>query len=82
LWNIRPRIGWLNYGSGVVEACPYGPAHEASAASERNNRVVECTSRPPSDETEVMMSRDIPQMPGVSVNLIYKIRAGEKVASP
>jgi hypothetical protein len=39
-------------------------------------------SRAPSDQTEVMMSRNIPQMPGVSVNLIYKIPAGEKVASP
>ena len=39
-------------------------------------------SRAPSEETEVMMSRDVPQMPGVSVNLIYKIRADEKVALP
>jgi hypothetical protein len=39
-------------------------------------------ARAPSEQPEVMMSRDIPQMPGVSVNLIYKIPAGEKVASP
>jgi hypothetical protein len=39
-------------------------------------------SRAPSEDTEVMMSRDVPQMPGVSVHLIYKIRADEKVAPP
>ncbi len=39
-------------------------------------------SREPSDDTEVMLSRDLPQMPGVSVNLIYKIHGEEKAAAP
>jgi hypothetical protein len=39
-------------------------------------------SHAPSDDTEVMLSRGIPQMPGVSVNLIYKVHSEEKAASP
>jgi len=39
-------------------------------------------SRPPSGDTEVMLARDVPQMPGVSVNLIYKVHRLEKATSP
>jgi hypothetical protein len=37
---------------------------------------------PPSEDTEVMLSRDIPHLPGVSVNLIYKSYSDRKDAAP
>jgi hypothetical protein len=39
-------------------------------------------SHAPSDDTEVMLSRGIPQMSGASENLIYKVHSEEKAASP